>query len=98
MGYFSEEDLERRYHFEEDEPKRPKRNVTKESLIKGICLLDTTKKAEELEKLSFQKLKLMKEKMDLLEKQRFFSHRSKEGKPRLYEYEDDDLEMDGFSR
>ncbi len=95
MGYFSEEDLKKR---EANNNVSMKKEVTKDSLINAICLMDHTKKREALEKLSMEKLKQMKNKLDLLQQKAYFSRYGTSKRERLYEYEDDLEEKDGFSR
>ncbi len=88
MGYFSEEDIKRT----EEEPKISKNAPTKEQLIKKICFKDSKMKKENLEKLSYFQLKLLLEKLELIEKQRYFSKYGQKEKSRLYEINDEEEE------
>ena len=95
MGYFSEEDIRRK---EQKKNTIEKKELTREILIRQICTADNSRKKEDLEKLSTEKLKLIKNKIDLLQQKKYLERYGKKTTQRLYEYNDSLEEEDGYLR
>lgn len=75
-----------------------KKEKTPEELINLIRLMDETQKEEELRNSSLKKLKEIKKRLDQKVFQRYEKRYIEEERERLYEYEDELYETDGYHR